>query len=747
MSQKNAILIIFDQLMNYNFLPQKIRDLLPGYNAFKNIGVDYSNVSINRTACSPSRAVIQSGFIDTGIQDSVNSEYQQLIPRLNPLFDTAAKLFKRNGYMTAYVGKQHIDDSLNVTAYTQPRFCTNTRGSMKTYGYDTFNTFGDAIGYQKGFLVDAQFLELNMPPNSEEYDYYNVATNTKQNGILPYLKARKEDGKTFYLEFHLTNPHDIHECKMNVSNASSGASHQFYFPFMKEQLEEAGIPQENSPYYYNNEFQDAFIKNINLQTNYFEDNYNDYKTNIDSLPFLNSFVYDFCLDPVTNKVNPMYVGFYEFFRTWTTSAEQTDIKTWKNLVNTYYGLIIEADSYLYKIYLEMEQLGFLENTCVIISADHGECASSHGQRSKAIPFKENVNVPLLIYDKDLKEKNILSEYICSSIDIIPTFATLCNISLDTSPQFIGTSILYKENNLFNTKINTDETNSIFYTNNSDALLSYYLYIFWFLKLSDKSIVHKPPPNIFAFQYAYTMVTKKYNNKLYKYGRFFSLIDLLNANIDINYTITKKYLFNVIDLYILKGYTYYIDIRKVFDKIFPDGEFPILEGLNIIYDKINRLDTTYLYTYLSIVFDKLNVEFAYKYYTPGYNKDFNTINSENKLNLFCYNLTDDSSEIYNLLDPKNYNSINDPIFENLNSSLNVNLAKLYMDRVVYLIPTSTFLEIINNFYTSIGNSIDNIDITFLSKISNITTYNGIENYVIQPESLFDPFTFTFVDQNL
>ena len=71
----------------------------------------------------------------------------------------------------------------------------------------------------------------------------------------------------------------------------------------------------------------------------------------------------------------------------------------------------------------------------------------------------------------------------------------------------------------------------------------------------------------------------------------------------------------------------------------------------------------------------------------------------------------------------------------------------MDRVVYLIPTSTFLEIINNFYTSIGNSIDNIDITFLSKISNITTYNGIENYVIQPESLFDPFTFTFVDQNL
>ena len=69
----------------------------------------------------------------------------------------------------------------------------------------------------------------------------------------------------------------------------------------------------------------------------------------------------------------------------------------------------------------------------------------------------------------------------------------------------------------------------------------------------------------------------------------------------------------------------------------------------------------------------------------------------------------------------------------------------MDRVVYLIPTNTFLEIINAFYNSIGNSINNIDSIFLSKINNIITYNGIENYLIQPTSLFNPFTFTFVGE--
>jgi arylsulfatase A-like enzyme len=740
--QKNAILIVFDQLLNYSLLPQKILDLMPGYNAFKKIGIEYKNAGTNRTACSPSRSVIQSGFIDTGIQDSVNSEYQKKIQRLNEKFDTGAKLFKRNGYNTAYVGKQHIDNTLNVVNKTQPRFCTNTRGGMKIYGYDTFNTFGDAIGYQKGMMLDAQFLELNMPPNSLEYDYYNKITNTKQNGVLPYLRARKEDGKQFYLEFHITNPHDIHECKMNVSTSSIGESHQYYFPFMKEQLEEAGI--KDSPYFYNEDFTDAYIKNINLQTNYFEDNYEDYKTNLKSLPFLDSFIYDFAINPINNMIYPNYVGFYEFFRIWTSLAEQNDIKSWKNLVNTYYGLIIEADSYLYKVYLELEKLEFLENTCVIITADHGEFASAHGQRSKALSFQESISVPLLIYDKDLNNKNTISDYICSTIDIIPTFITLCGLIDNNSPsQFIGTSVVEKNNNNFISKDNTNETNSIFFTANSDSFTAYFSYAFWFLSQENgvRERVYKPPKNIFQFQYANLVITKLYNNKLYKFGVCTSLEDLLYANTTKENLISKSEIFKVLNIYILQGKVYYVSIIKKLNKVLPDGDFPITDGLEIIYDKIGFIDTVSLYSYLAIVFLKLTNNNLLKYTLPSYGKSYYDLKLENKLTLFCYNLTNDKSEIYNLLDPKNYNEINDPIFESLQNSLNENVKKLYLEKVIYLVPSETFLDIINSLFESIGDNINNINNRFILKINNIVTYSGYEDYEIIPNPLINPYTNT------
>jgi hypothetical protein len=65
-----------------------------------------------------------------------------------------------------------------------------------------------------------------------------------------------------------------------------------------------------------------------------------------------------------------------------------------------------------------------------------------------------------------------------------------------------------------------------------------------------------------------------------------------------------------------------------------------------------------------------------YYLPGFFNNF----AENKKNYdtFCYNITDDPNEIYNMLDEYNYSSENDNMFEYLNNELisNISLQKIH-----------------------------------------------------------------------
>jgi arylsulfatase A-like enzyme len=732
-NRKNAILIVLDQMRSYQLVPKELLDILPGYQAFKKIGIEFDSAICNRSACSPARAVIQTGILDTGVQDSINAVYQQpVVPRIDPSLNTGGHLFKNNGYKTAYVGKNHLYNLFDTSQYIHPNWCTNMKGALKIYGYDTFNEIGDGTDVRKGMFIDAYYLELNMPPNSVDFDYYNEETDTKQSGILPYLRARNKDNDPFYLEFHITNPHDIHECKMNLSQDSTGDSTQFYFPFMDEQLKDENI--SISPYYFNEEFKDAYIKNVNLTTNYFEKEYDNYKNNLSSMPSLESFVYDFCLNPITNKINPYYIGFYYFFSQWTTCAEQSDIKTWKNLINTYYGLVVEADSYIYKIYKELDKLNMLDNTCVIITSDHGENISAHGMRSKGVPFKEAISIPIILYDKNIELKNSISNYLCSLLDIIPTFKLLCNLDDNIDTQFLGNSLVVKYNDKYYSKENNETNSNLHLFNCNDGLMMYFMYANWLstTSISSKLNIYKAPDNWFNWQYSFVLINKYYNNKLYKYGRFFSLTDLLYTNSTIETKITLAYLDSVLDTYIIDGYNVFIKIKRLFNVIFPKNvPFSVTNGLSLLYSYIGNGDNIYLFAYLGIVFKQLSTDLNNIYYIPGYNKNYYVIKSENQLRQFCYNLSDDPSEVYNMLDPSNYNEENDLLFYNLNNSLNESLVEKSIDNLLFIVPYDTILGMIVTLFEQISyeyttnNKISftiSYTVPFLININNIVKNN-------------------------
>jgi len=166
---RNTILIVFDELTCYNNLPQYITNNLKGYQLFKKKCIEFTNIQTSRQQCTPSRSTIITGIYDTSCQDNMEFNYQyDYFSSLPQDLDTIGKIYKRNNYdITTYYGKQHLDSKLAIVNNTTPTFNTATIDSMKIYGYDKFNVFGDTYYHpSKGLLTDNQIISYELPPNS-----------------------------------------------------------------------------------------------------------------------------------------------------------------------------------------------------------------------------------------------------------------------------------------------------------------------------------------------------------------------------------------------------------------------------------------------------------------------------------------------------------------------------------------------------------------------------------------------------
>jgi len=103
------------------------------------------------------------------------------------------------------------------------------------------------------------------------------------------------------------------------------------------------------------------------------------------------------------------------------------------------------DSCFEKVIKKLEELGLLENTIIIIGADHGEELLEHnfiGHAStskNASLYDEIINVPFIIsFPKELPQ-NIRIKTQCSGVDIMPTIFDLLQIPIN--PFFQGKSLL------------------------------------------------------------------------------------------------------------------------------------------------------------------------------------------------------------------------------------------------------------------------------------------------------------------
>ena len=114
----------------------------------------------------------------------------------------------------------------------------------------------------------------------------------------------------------------------------------------------------------------------------------------------------------------------------------------ENYINRYDNGILQADNYIKNIFTILSEKGYLQNSIVVITGDHGEALDEKGEFGHGHNIYTNqILTPILIYDReDVEYKN--TSY-ATLVDIAPTIVD--RLGLPVPESWDGISLLSEEN--------------------------------------------------------------------------------------------------------------------------------------------------------------------------------------------------------------------------------------------------------------------------------------------------------------
>ncbi len=124
-----------------------------------------------------------------------------------------------------------------------------------------------------------------------------------------------------------------------------------------------------------------------------------------------------------------------------------DKKNITKLKNGYLNGVITDDFLVGKILSTLDKYGFLKNSIVLISSDHGEEFYEHGHLGHTSAFTpEQNNVPLILYLPGKTHKNYMK--LTCHYDIIPTIMDILGVTSPVTDYSNGINLLNKKHHKF-----------------------------------------------------------------------------------------------------------------------------------------------------------------------------------------------------------------------------------------------------------------------------------------------------------
>jgi choline-sulfatase len=93
---------------------------------------------------------------------------------------------------------------------------------------------------------------------------------------------------------------------------------------------------------------------------------------------------------------------------------------WRKLRWGYYRMVELVDKEIGRVLDALRKAGLEENTLVVFTADHGECAGAHGFNQKTVFYEESTRVPLIVSWKGRTPTATSDKLVNTGIDILPT---------------------------------------------------------------------------------------------------------------------------------------------------------------------------------------------------------------------------------------------------------------------------------------------------------------------------------------
>ena len=105
------------------------------------------------------------------------------------------------------------------------------------------------------------------------------------------------------------------------------------------------------------------------------------------------------------------------------------VEDWRKQRWGYYRMIEKVDAQIGKVLTALRQAGLEDNTLIVFTADHGECAGAHGFNQKTVLYDESARVPLILACKGKTTGATTDKLVNTGIDLLPTMLDFAGLEV------------------------------------------------------------------------------------------------------------------------------------------------------------------------------------------------------------------------------------------------------------------------------------------------------------------------------
>lgn len=342
---------------------------VPGRERLAAMGVRFDNHQIASNVCSPSRSVLYTGrhIQQTGVYDNVSAPWQK---SMSTDIATIGTRLRQAGYYTAYKGKFHLAaelEELNEPGAPE-RLLTDV---LEAYGFSDYFGVGDLIGATRGGYLN---------------DEITAATTVRW--LREKATALSEQKSPWFLAVNLVNPHDVMYVDTDLPDRPvQGADH----PVMDIRR------PPDAPLYR--------------------------ATWDHPLPATRHQAFDAEGRPQAHR--EFQAGRAVMLGTWPDEDRR-----WRLLQDYYFNCIRDSDRHVVRVISELESLGLLDSTAIVMTSDHGELGGAHQMHGKGpCAYREQNHVPLIVARPGVRGGQRCSA-LTSHVDVVPTLLALAGADAD-----------------------------------------------------------------------------------------------------------------------------------------------------------------------------------------------------------------------------------------------------------------------------------------------------------------------------